>query len=234
MIFQGLNKNKLHHAYLVEGLREKVLPDIFEFLKEIGIKTSGNPDFCHISVDTFKIEDARNLKSSEHEKGVFGGKKIFLISANNFLLDAQNTLLKVFEEPMEDTHFFIVVPDKNIFLKTLISRFYFISAKKYEEDRGKAERFLKLSLKARIDFIRDLIIEKDDEDEEESIPENSVRFKALQFLNSLEFVLFRKVLDQKIKTDCFNQIFKTRKFLSQPGSSVKSLMESVALTAPVL
>ena len=44
-------------------------------MKNLKIKTSGNPDFYHISVDSFKIEDARNLKSIEYEKSFSTGKK---------------------------------------------------------------------------------------------------------------------------------------------------------------
>lgn len=233
MIFQGLDKNKLHHAYLIEGLREEVSSEILEFLRSMGIKTSGNPDFCHISVDTFRIEDARNLKSFGYERGVSGGKKIFLISANNFLLDAQNTLLKMFEEPAENTHFFVIAPDKNIFLKTLVSRFYLISAKNRREGREEIERFLKLARRGRIDFIKELISSGEEDDEEENNPGNSVRLKALRFLNHLEEVLSEQRENEKIKTECFRQILKAREFLSQPGSSIKNLMESVALIVPI-
>ena len=43
-----------------------------------------------------------------------------------FSLDAEHALLKIFEEPKKNTHFFLIVPDKNALLPTLVSRFYFI------------------------------------------------------------------------------------------------------------
>ena len=94
-----------------------------KFLESLGIKTSGNPDFCHMSFDSFKIDDARDLKSVEYEKGFGVGKKIFLISANNILLEAQNTLLKIFEEPIKNTHFFIITPNTDVLLKLLFPDF---------------------------------------------------------------------------------------------------------------
>ncbi len=235
-LINHLDKNNLHHAYLIEGAREEIVPELFKFIESLGVKTSANPDFCHISMDSFKIEDARNLKSVEYEKGFSTGKKIFLISANNFLLEAQNTLLKIFEEPIENTHFFLIVPDKNILLKTLVSRFYLISTKLparqglagKNEELKEVEKFIKMSLKDRIDFIKELLVEAEEEDEIVAI--DSTRSKALKFLNALESVLVSKgIFDTQA---CFAHVFKVREFLNQPGSSAKTLMESVTLTTP--
>ena len=58
MIFKNLDKNNLHHAYLIEGLREKIIPEVLDFLKTLNINTIGNPDFTQISIDNFKIDEA--------------------------------------------------------------------------------------------------------------------------------------------------------------------------------
>lgn len=234
-ILEHLDKNNLHHAYLLEGEQEEIVPEILKFIKSLGIKTSGNPDFLQMSFDSFKIEDARNLKSVEYEKGFGTGKKIFLISANNFLLEAQNTLLKIFEEPIENTHFFIIVPDKNILLKTLVSRFYLISARQdlAEEFKKEAEKFIKMPIKDRIDFIKGLLAETEGDNEENLVVELlSARAKALKFLNALETLMSKKISRTTLDINCFEHLFKVREFLNQPGSSAKSLMESVALIVP--
>ncbi len=235
-ILEHLDKNNLHHAYLIEGVSEEIIPELFKFVESMGIKVSGNPDFYNISIDTFKVEDARNLKSVEHEKGFSTDKKIYIISANNFLLEAQNTLLKIFEEPIEGTHFFLVVPDKNALLRTLVSRFYVISARvdlaeKKNEFKEDAEKFIEMLLGNRISFIKELLTEPEEEEEEEVLQLDSNRSKALKFLNSLETTLVSKAaFDTKV--DFFGHIFKVREFINQPGSSVKTLMESVALMMP--
>jgi DNA polymerase III delta prime subunit len=107
----------LHHAYLLEGEREEILPEILEFVKDMEV--------IQISLDSFKIEDARNLKSYEFLKAG-DRKKAFVITVNNFLLEAQNTLLKMLEDPIENTHFFVIVPDAKSLLPTFVSRFYLI------------------------------------------------------------------------------------------------------------
>lgn len=234
-ILSNLDKNNLHHAYLIEGAQEEIVPEIFKFVEDLGIKTSNNPDFYHLSFDSFKIDDARKLKSIEYEKSFLNDKKIFIISANVFLLEAQNTLLKIFEEPIENTHFFIIVPDVNTLLRTLVSRFYLIKTKtELDKEISEAEKFIKMPVKSRIDYIKEMLVEAEEKDEEESTPMIlvSTRSKALKLLNALEIVLHNKFLKDSSQSNFFSHLFKVREFLSQPGSSVKSLMESVALILP--
>src|SRR3989339_555331 len=240
MISQHLDKNNLHHAYLIEGVSDEIVLEIKEFLKSLGVNTIGNPDFVHIQLDSFKIEDARNLKSYATQKSFDTGKKIFIISANNFLLEAQNSLLKTFEEPINNTHFFLIVPDINALLKTLVSRFYLISAVPgMGEEVEEAEKFIKMSLRSRIDYIKGLLAEpeeEEDEEENEIVALDSTRSKALKFLNALESVLSRVPLDKNISRvplDMFQHFLKVREFLRMPGSSAKNLMESVALIIPI-
>ena len=232
MISKHFDKEKPHHAYLIEGERDEIIGEILKFVESFGVSVVGNPDFCHITLDSFKIEDARNLKSLGSNKSFSTGKKVFVVSANSFLLEAQNTLLKIFEEPIENTHFFLITPDVNALLPTFISRFYVISSKNGSDQGLKsAENFITIPLAQRIDFIKELLTER--EEDEEANPTESSRAKALNFLNSLESVLHKKFLLSKVKSiNIFEQIFKVRKFLRMPGSSAKSLMESVALAIP--
>ena len=233
-----LDKENLHHAYLIEGAREEILPEIFKFVQSLGVETSNNSDFLNIATDSLKIEDARNIKSFSVEKANSFNKKIFIISANNFLLEAQNSLLKMFEEPIENTHFFLVVPDANILLETLVSRFYLISHRsdlwgKNNNDKD-AEKFIAMSLKDRLDLIKELLVEPEDEDEEgnEIVVLDSARSNALKFLNALETVLHTKMSKAAFDIKCLEHLFKVREFLRMPGSSTKMLMESVALIVP--
>ena len=65
--------------------------------------------------------------------------------------------------------------------------------------------------------------------EEATVAQDSTRSKAIKFLNALEALLHSNFPKNK---DCFQHIFKVREFLRMPGSSTKSLMESVALIVP--
>ncbi|MEI6280491.1 MAG: hypothetical protein WCP17_00620 [bacterium] len=237
MMSKHLDKNSLHHAYLIEGSRDEITQEVISFLKDIGINTEGSSDFINISLDSFKIEDARNLKSFSSEKSYTSNKKIFIISVNNFLLEAQNSLLKMFEEPIENTHFFIIMPDLNGLLKTFVSRFYLISLKSdagNKNSNDEAEIFISLLHKDRIDFIKKLLKEEDVEDDEGNkiLALESSRSKALQFLDSLEVVLHNRLPSDNSSVMIFEHIFKIREFLRMPGSSTKSLMESIVFVIP--
>lgn len=242
-----VDKNNLHHAYLLEGDKNEIIPQVFAILKDLNIETAGNPDIYNIDIDSFKIDDARSLKSMTSERSFASdpdSKRIFLISANSFLLEAQNSLLKVFEEPILNTHFFIITPSIQLFIPTLLSRFYVIKGNvtnildtKEALDHGstdEAEKFIALQLSKRIEFLKELL---STDDEEEGGEKDSPRARALRFLDGLEAVLHKSYMskgtfDTNKNTGFFEQIFKVRKFLRQPGSSVKSLMESVALGIP--
>ncbi len=232
-LFKHLDKDNLHHAYLIAGEREATSLEVLGFIKQsFNVEVHGNANVVRIALDSFKVEDARTLKAYAGEKGFSAGKKFFIISANNFLLDAQNTLLKVFEEPIKDTHFFLIVPDTNALLPTFISRFYLLSPKTvFGEEAESAEKFLAMPLRSRLEFVKELTANPEDE-EEDVVDLNPARAKALKFLNALESALHSKVSRMPLDIGCFHQIFKVREFLRMPGSSPKTLMESVALVVP--
>ncbi len=223
-----LSKDNLHHAYLLLGNREEILPLVLNFVREIGESTNNNPDFVVSEFDVFKIEDARNFKAQTSEKKFGDGRRIFIILANQFLLEAQNSLLKVFEEPKNDTHIFVISPNTQTFLPTLLSRLYIVDLNTVSagSDSIEAIKFLKMNLSNRFLYIKDLLADAKEEDEE------SPRTIAQNFLNSLESTLHENMSKGTFDTGVFEHIFKVRENLRQPGSAPKMLLGSVALVLP--
>lgn len=231
-ILKHLDKKKLHHAYLVEGTRDEAVREIIEFFENINIKTSGSPDFVRIFIDNFKIEQAQELRTMSANKSFLTEKRVFVVCANSITIDAQNVLLKMFEEPVENTHFFLVVPDANALLKTVISRFYLIKYKNKSKDNHKtAENFLSMKSRDRIDFMKELLATTEEENGEDP-SRDSARTRALEFLDDVEFVLSKSISRGSSNTDYLEHLFKIREYLRMPGSSVKSLMESLSLIVP--
>lgn len=235
-----LQKDNLHHAYLIEGVRANILPDLIAHLETLGIHKEGNPDFYELSYGSLKMADASYLRSFTDKKSIIDGKKIFLISADAILTEAQNTLLKLFEEPIPNTHFLIVVPDTNALLETFVSRFYTIKGgENNKEEFIRAKNFLVMNRVERISFIQELLTgEEDEEDDAEdgAISQTSTKnAKAQAFLNALEHELHEKFFSSKksnTNLDFLDHLFKVRIYLRQPGSSAKTLLESLALSIP--
>ncbi len=215
-----------HHAYLIEG--NEIPEDMREFCQ--------NSDLCEIVLDTFKIDDAKHVRALAGEKS--SKRKIFAVRANSLTLDAQNALLKIFEEPAPDTHFLLIVPEKASLLPTLLSRFYHVPSEQNVDTRD-AEKFIRMPRAARVEFLKELLTEEDFEDVSAELRADSPRSKALKFLNALERALHDQIFakDGPLQSKgpsfaTFDQIFTAREFIRMPGSSAKSLMESVALAIP--
>ncbi len=117
------------------------------------------------------------------------------------------------------------MPDADTLLSTLVSRFYFIkSESKLKNELKEAEKFISLSLKDRIVFIKDLLIEED-ENEDLSVNTNTPRSKSLKFLNALELALHNRYLKTKAidNIDFLINFLKSENFYDSQGRRRKVL-----------
>ncbi len=138
-----------HHAYLLIGDKlwgRKELDNLF------GPKLFGSPDFFLLEEELFGIEEARRLGELSNRKA-FDQRKIFFITPKKITVEAQNALLKTFEEPIPDTHFLLLVRDEALILPTLKSRMAVLYGKLHSSV-GEVEKFLKLNLSDRLDFAK--------------------------------------------------------------------------------
>jgi len=202
--------DNLHHAYIVKGNNDGVL----EFLSDIGVETKANPNLWQESFETLGVDDARSFKSREQKKAIGLEKKFFIISASFITTEAQNALLKVFEEPTENTHIFLVVPNTHMILPTLLSRVDVIDLKKEKRGKDDVKQFIESSLDKRLNFLKEIIEEKD-------------KTGALDFLSQLENYLSRDVKGNKGK---LKDVLKMKSYLYSKSPQVKSIVEYIAYT----
>ena len=146
----------LHHSYLVVGERKEAEAHLRELLLGHGIKLAGSPDFFVFNSPLFGIDEARELSLAASKKA-FTDKKIFLISPEKITLEAQNALLKTFEEPTANTHFFLLVRDAMLVLPTLRSRMQIVYVEGKVGELSDAKKFLKLTIKDRINFSKKFV-----------------------------------------------------------------------------
>lgn len=218
----------LHHAYAIEGDKKTAIFSLYNFLENnLKIKTHANPDFYFNEFESFGIDNGREMQSLASRKAVSGSMRIFVIAFSSITSQAQNSLLKLFEEPAEGVHFFIIVQSSEIFLPTLRSRFSILSQGQSlgkEIESTLVNDFLKASKSERIKLLQDII---------EEYKENKNKEKALNFLNNLEATLYKnksKALPWTNEdAEMFETIQKGRDYIRGGAPSVKMILENVAL-----
>jgi DNA polymerase III delta prime subunit len=208
-----------HHAYGLVGFSSENLHGHLQRVHKISVRA--NPDFFHEKYETFGIDESRYVKELHSSKAfTASSKRIFIIELSNITHEAQNSLLKMFEEPHEHTHFFVLIPSASILLPTLRSRLHIVEHQK-EEHIGipEAKKFLKLSTKEKIEYVDTLAKKISDEEAPKS--------EALEFLAALEIVQSENPEKNKRALEA---ILKARDYLNDRSPSIKQLLEFVALS----
>lgn len=99
--------------------------DIVDEVRRQISEKAANPYF-HISIpkaNFIRIKSIRELKKESSMSGVEKGKKVFIIFDADMMNDASaNSLLKVLEEPLPETHFILVTSRKDQVKQTILSR----------------------------------------------------------------------------------------------------------------
>ena len=144
----------LHHANLLVGAPEEAESYLRSLCDSLDIKLTNNPDFFAFRTETFGIDEARKLRLLSTRKSITS-RKIFLITPMRLTLEAQNALLKTFEDPSPDTLFFLAVREEGLVVSTLRSRMQAIRIHGNNASMSaEAEKFLSLSIKNRLLFAK--------------------------------------------------------------------------------
>lgn len=217
--FSHLLDNISHHAHLVigntdenyEGLRLAIREHVLD-------KKLESADIWSRTFENLNINDAREVKEVVVTKPM-GDRRVVLLSLQTIQNEAQNSLLKLFEDPQSNTIFFVCAANTEIFLPTVLSRFNVVnvSGTASEEYQKLVSKFLAGSIKERFSIIEPIVKEKD-------------KAQAEKFLNSLETALYEK----KIESIVFENIFSARQFLRSRSPSVKMILENLCGIVPVI
>lgn len=223
-IFEFKIGNTLNHVYLVEGeifQTEKILK---EFLVLRGVDIHNSTYVQTENYESLSIEKAKLLKSYQSERSSSGENKYFIITATGINHEAENALLKMFEEPTEGVHFFFILPKVDILSDTLRSRAHIIHTNTYTPDIF-VKNFIKQSISDRFKSITEIINLYKNSD-----TSGPLRDHAVNILDHLEKIIYEK--NNKVTQDDvfkYKEILKARKNLSLPGSAVKMILEHIAL-----
>lgn len=218
VIIETHKKNgQLGNAYLFEGEHEEVFSELRGVLKVLGIKTEQNPDIWSGVFENLGIDDARSITNLAGNRPFIGEDRFFFIFARAFTIEAQNALLKTFEDAKEGIHYFLVVPRRSVLLPTLMSRFVFVPRGEEEKSAGVlAKNFFSLSRTKRLKAIEVIVKEKD-------------KASAVEFLDALEGESQSAHIKDK---KWYTSLFDAKRYIGTRGASIKLILEGLALSAP--
>ena len=153
--------------------------------------------------DDFLIDNARDVI---HTAYIYGDKSIFCI-AKNFRVEAQNAMLKLLEEPPEDTKIFIITNSKSGILATIRSRLPIIDIR--EKISPPQPLRLELNLKNIFEFIKSIDkISKDD---------------AKEKLISI-FFYYIEISDKLLLLDYFDRGYKLIELNTKPSTIISNIL----------
>ncbi len=202
--------NLTHHAYYIEG----DLSRFDEYTKAIS-------HFVAQKYEKFGIDESRELQQRASLK-VFDDTALFLVGAATMTSEAQQALLKLFEEPQEGVVFVFVIPH-GILLPTLKSRM--LEYPKLQISNAKLQTvstFLKSNQKDRSTQIAALLKDEDD-----------VKERVRTLLDGLEVELAKHIANPKAR-EGLEDIAKVRSYVGDRSAALKMLLEHLAVSLPKL
>ena len=229
----------MHHAYFYEGPLALVGELVVNARTLFNFKGEHNPDVQVRECEKFGIEDSQALKDLASFKST-SGRALFVLAIGSITSEAQQALLKLFEEPSQGSTFILLVPHGTL-LPTLRSRLM-----EYPENLQpalkkvlgsplqlqpgyfleQAATFLKSNYKTRSTAITALL--KDEEGAKERVR------ALLQGLEGEVYAALQKSKGKKEYREALEDIAKVRSYVGDRSPSLKMLLEHLAATLPQL
>lgn len=205
--------SQLHHAYLLEDAG-----NTFQGLQDFLHTAHGDAEVYVREFDSLGIDDSRSLLHLAQMRSL--GTQLFIFRVRSCTHEAQNALLKLFEEPPAHTHFFLCVQGSSQILPTLRSRLLVLVDGEVQSAGGIGKQFATTSHKERMALIEPIIKEK-------NVTAASI------LLTSLEQELHAAGA-HRTHAQALHHLSNVRRLLNDKGASLKVLLESVVLITPQL
>jgi len=219
-----------HHAFVIEaGAEEGIQAAQAWAKKELGMKLEKNPDVVVLRYGLLSVEDARRVSELAAGAPFVGFHKVVIIAASRVYHEAQNALLKLFEEPPPGAYFFLLLPTLGSLLPTLRSRVGVldINVKHQVFDIPEAvEEFMKASREKRSALTKRLTSGRDEEERREN------REEALAIVNGIEVAAYAKLERGDGVAALLSDIAVLRGHLHDRSAPVRMILEHLSLVIP--
>jgi len=231
-----------HHAFVIEAEAEKGIATAQAWVeKELEMKVESNPDIVVMRYGLLSVADARRVTELAAGAAFAGAHKVVIIAASRAYHEAQNALLKVFEEPPAGTCLFLILPSLGGLLPTLRSRVQILRSMSdiscptlnvghdMSDIPESAEEFMKAGREERSAMIKKLTSGKDEEERRE------LRDEAIAIVNGIEAAAYAATLEsltfQKHEA-LLRDIATLRMHLYDRSAPVKMILEHLSLVMP--
>jgi DNA polymerase III delta prime subunit len=221
--------NMNHHAFVIEAEAEEGIQVAQAWaVKELGMTLDKNPDINVLRFGLLSVADARRVTELAAGAAFVGESKVLIIAAERAYHEAQNALLKVFEEPPAGTYLFLIMPSLGGFLPTLRSRVVELGSRASQRRAAIPEiatTFINATKEKRSALIKKLASGKDDDERREH------RAEAIMLVNGIEAAIYRSQTSVK-RTVILSDIAELRTHLYDRSAPVKMILEHLALVLP--
>lgn len=204
-----------HHALFLR-FRNKDDIHVDELLRtHYGVELKGNPDVHIFTRDVFTIEDSRSL-ALRASMAPYNAENILVCICTDISEEAQQALLKLFEEPHAQTRFLLLVHRSLRVLPTLLSRVETLSdsgAALGTQSTIHAKEFLQKSAGERVQYVT-------------SLAKSATPAELDELLDGIE----RTFYEEGGATGALREVLFVRSRIHARGASKKQLLEHLALS----
>lgn len=217
---------KLYHSYVIEGDVDALVKEVRSVLETRGDIVPASPDVFINTYDSFTIADSGLVKEWHSSFAISSAKKVCILGAQFINHEAQQSLLKILEEPHVNTHFFIIVPQAGLLLGTIRSRTHTITTTAQASEID-IKKFVTLSSADRLTLVATLI-----EKYKDTEGSGGLRHEATMLVNGMEQYFHEKFIKDSTNDTLqfvLGELSNARDYLSTPGASVKMILEHLSL-----
>ena len=222
-----------HQAFVVEAEAERGIELVQVWAaEELSMRVEQNPDIIVLRYGLLSVEDSRRVVELAAGAPFKGEHKVLIISASRAYHEAQNALLKLFEEPPPGTYLFFILPTLGGLLPTLRSRVQVLNTQtepaRLQISEG-AELFMKANREKRSLIIKKLTSGKDEDARREH------RDEAIRIVNGIESVayqVFKKNNSDEAVAALLSDISILRPHFYDRSAPVRMILEHLALVIP--
>ncbi len=214
-----------HHAYFYEGSNTLLLQLADSACKEFSFERG--MDVYVRGWEKFGIDESRELVQLASLKSA-SGRALFVLGISSTTGEAQQALLKLFEEPQKGVVFVLLVPHGTL-LPTLKSRMLEYPKKPdvgHPMSNIGAGGFLSWPYKQRSDWIAGFL-------NPPAGGEEGVRERVREFVNGLEVELYKHSADKEAR-EGLQDIAHFRQYFADRSPSLKMILEHFAATLPTI